>query len=259
MIAHRLAARIFSGIAGLALWLAAGAAVAQGREVVLAAPPALTEAGLLDFVLPRFALKNATRVRLVAPGDAAAQAALTADPQAGGSAAFTGRGQTWRLVVLEETEGTARLSDWLFSEAGRAAVASFEVDGETPFGEAAARHVAVATVDVEGDAARGERLSYAQCGRCHVVGAKNRLDGIGSTPSFPLLRAFPDWQSRFAGFYELNPHPAFTQIAEVTPPFDPQRPPPIAPMEMTQEDVDNIVAFVAGIAPADLGAPIASQ
>ena len=68
-----------------------------------------------------------------------------------------------------------------------------------------------------------------------------------------------NWQERFETFYVLNPHPAFTQIDEVPPPFDPARPSPIHPVEMTLEDLDEILGYVATMTPADLGAPIRHQ
>ena len=57
----------------------------------------------------------------------------------------------------------------------------------------------------------------------------------------------------------LNPHPAFTQVADVTPPFHEERPPPIIPVEMTLDDLQAILAYVAALEPADLGAPIRHQ
>jgi hypothetical protein len=73
-----------------------------------------------------------------------------------------------------------------------------------------------------------------------------------------VLRTLRDWEDRFQAFYVLNPHPAFTQVADVTEPFDPTRPSPIHTMEITLDDLENIMAFVQGIAPADLGSPIRS-
>ena len=70
------------------------------------------------------------------------------------------------------------------------------------------------------------------------------------------MRAFPDWVDRFMGFYALNPHPAFTQIEGVSPPFDEARPSPIVPMEMTLDEVDAVLAYVAAMEAADLGAPL---
>ena len=76
----------------------------------------------------------------------------------------------------------------------------------------------------DGDALRGEEVSLSHCGRCHVVSDKNRMNSIGSTPSFAVLRTLRDWEDRFQAFYVLNPHPAFTQITDVTKPFDATRP-----------------------------------
>jgi len=102
----------------------------------------------------------------------------------------------------------------------------------------------------------GEKLSLYHCGRCHRVSERNRMGGIGSTPSFRLLRSFEDWEGRFWAFYALKPHPAFTQIDGITEPFHEEHPSPIHPVMMTQEDLEAIVAFVRGIEPADLGGPL---
>ena len=238
--------------------LAAGPVPAQDRAFGLAVPGHLAESGFLDFVLPRFSLKTSVRVTVLPPADAGAHAALGPDKQ--GRAVFTGQGETWRLAVLDTgNPHVARFSDWLSSDPGQAAVAGFEVDGAAPFGPPEEEETQVVALDLGGDAARGADLSLSLCGRCHVVGDVNRLDGIGSTPSFAVLRTFGDWQRRFTAFYALNPHPSFTQVADVTPPFDPMRPPAIAPVEMSLDQLDDIVAYVAQIPPADLGPPIAHQ
>ena len=83
--------------------------------------------------------------------------------------------------------------------------------------------------------------------------------GIGSTPSFFVLRALKDWDIRFQTFYSLNPHPSFTQIAEVTEPFPVDRPSPIVPVELTLDEFDAILAYVSALKPADLGAPLQLQ
>ncbi len=74
-----------------------------------------------------------------------------------------------------------------------------------------------------------------------------------------MLRAFADWESRFSAFYVLNPHPSFTQIAEVTAPFPLHRPSPIVPVEMTLEEVEAVVAYVAALAAAGLGPALEHQ
>ena len=62
-----------------------------------------------------------------------------------------------------------------------------------------------------------------------------------------------------SAFYALRPHGAFTVIEDLTPAFDPERPPPIVPVEMTLDDLDDVMAYVATIPVADLGAAIQLQ
>jgi mono/diheme cytochrome c family protein len=114
-------------------------------------------------------------------------------------------------------------------------------------------------VSVEGDASEGAKLALAHCGRCHVVDARNPFGGIGSTPSFGAMRSAPDWLERFSAFWAFNPHPAFTQVADITEPFSDQRPPPIAPLELTLDEVMAITAFVATLPPKDLGARVQAR
>ena len=106
------------------------------------------------------------------------------------------------------------------------------------------------------DYAPGEKLTLFHCGRCHVINERNKYGSIGSTPSFGALRTLDDWEDRFNSFYALAPHPAFTQIENVTEPFPPHRPSPIHPLELTLQDIDTIREFARTIPPKDLGAPV---
>ena len=101
-----------------------------------------------------------------------------------------------------------------------------------------------------------EKLAFLHCGRCHVIGERNRMGGIGSTPGFAVIRTWPDWEAKMRGFYLLNPHPAFTQIEGVTDPFPADRPSPIHPVRLTEEQLARIIDYARRVAPADLGAPI---
>lgn len=222
-------------------------ALAQDKSFSLAVPQPLQDSGLLAFILPRFSLKTQTRITMVAEG-AARDAAFGST----GIVAFEGLGQVWRFEPGDDPDAQ-RFADWLRSDVGRDTVDSFLVDGVAPFTSEVEIKQVVAEVTFDGDVLSGEKASLTHCGRCHVVSDKNRMNSIGSTPSFAVLRTLGDWQERFQAFYVLNPHPAFTQIAEVTPPFDPTRPPPIHALQMTLDDLENILAFVQGIAPADLG------
>ena len=229
-----------------ALGLAAPA-LAQDRMFNLAAPEVLVESGLLKFILPRFSLKTQTRITLVeqgTPGDAAFGST--------GVVVFEGLGQVWHFAAGDDPEALV-FADWLRSDVGRATIDSFQQDGDAPFSSEVKVVQVVAEVAFDGDALRGEEASFIHCGRCHVVGDRNRMQSIGSTPSFSVLRTLGDWQDRFQTFYILNPHPAFTQITDLTAPFDKTRPSPIHVVALTLEDLENILAFVQGIEPADLG------
>lgn len=99
----------------------------------------------------------------------------------------------------------------------------------------------------------GQKATIFHCGRCHVVPGGNPFGSIGSTPSFAVMRNYPDWKDRFEAFYTEPPHVAVTQIEGVTEAFDPARPSPIAPMMLTEGDVAAILAFVETIEPKDVG------
>ena len=45
----------------------------------------------------------------------------------------------------------------------------------------------------------------------------------------------------------------------MTPPFDESRPPPIVPLRLTVAEIDAILAYVAGLTPADLGRPLIAR
>lgn len=235
------------GIAAALALLLATPAAAQDKLFTLSAPGALQDSGLLAFILPRFSLK--TQVRITVVDEGTASDAAFGDS---GIVAFEGLDRVWHLAPGDDPDAQ-RFADWLRSDVGRDTVDSYRLDGAALFTTEVKVEKVVAEVTFDGDALRGETASLTHCGRCHVISDKNRMNSIGSTPSFAVLRTLRDWQDRFQAFYVLNPHPAFTQIAEVTPPFDPTRPSPIHAVQMTLDDLENILAFVQGIAPADLG------
>lgn len=102
----------------------------------------------------------------------------------------------------------------------------------------------------------GEKLVYIKCGRCHVIGPSNRMGGIGSTPKFTVMRNWEDWEDKMRAFYALNPHPAFTQIEGITDPFPENRPSPISPVTLTEDELERIIDYTRGLAPADLGSEV---
>ncbi|WP_037296037.1 hypothetical protein [Roseobacter sp. AzwK-3b] len=231
--------------------------VAAAEDVRLAVPPALMDSGLLDYVVPRFSLKTGVRIDMVGAQDSA-DLALT--NQTAGTPVFQGPNATWSLMRLDTGNAdAARFADWLTGEIGRRTITAFEIDGTAPFSLPQEVRVKAVAVTFDGDAALGKTLSDEMCGRCHVVMDEKRMNDIGSAPSFFVLRAMRDWDSRFQGFFALNPHPAFTQIKDVTPPFPIDRPSPIVPVEMDLDQLEAILAYVSNIEPADLGAPIEHQ
>jgi len=232
----------------------AGGAVAQDRNLRLAVAPALVDSGLTKYLLPRFSLKTAIRIDLVKAGEADVRLGLR-----DGLPVILRGDQVFYVKKIGKGPKAARFVDWLGSEIGQRTIAAFRHNGVQIFTGAVNLAKVVAEVTFTGDIVAGEALSFRNCGRCHVIGPKNRMNGVGSTPSFALMRTFPDWQHRFEAFFTLRPHPSFTQITGVTEAFADHLPPMIVPLEISVDELDSILAFVATIEPADLGAPIAHQ
>jgi hypothetical protein len=236
---------------GLIALLFANPLGAQEKAFSLQAPETLTQTGFLKHLLPRFSLK--TGVRITLSDD-------TVDARFGsaGTPIFAQGDTVWHL---SKSDGpyTDAFQKWLLSDVGKRTIEAFAPDGEMLFNADVTKAVVAETVMLSGDVALGEKVSLTQCGRCHVVNDSNRMNAIGSTPSFALMRTFPDWQERFETFFMLRPHPAFTQVAEITEPFAAHLPSPIAPIEVTWDEVEAVTAYVGSITPADLGAPLQSQ
>ncbi|UWQ80361.1 hypothetical protein K3725_04940 [Leisingera sp. S132] len=230
------------------------AAAEEARLVRLHAPKVLEDSGLLRHILPRFTLKTQVKVELV--GLDAADLILGAE----GEALFAGAGATWHMQRMRQGhQGADKLAGWLRSEVGRRAIRGFAPEGVSLFAVVEAGSADPVSEGTAGDAALGLEVAQAECSRCHVVAEGAGIAGIGSTPSFRVLRSLADWEERFAAFYALNPHPAFTVVEEVTEPFPEDRPPPVYPVTLTLEDLEALLAYAAALAPADLGAPLQHQ
>ena len=230
-------------------------ASANDKLVQLYAPETLIDTGVFKHILPRFSLKTQVRVEVV---DDPATAQMVLGPT--GRALFAGVGAVWHMKIQEDHPGTKRLADWFTSDVGKRTVLAFAPDGATPiFQPPPETESVVAEVSLDGDAELGKSVAQSKCGRGHRVVNDGRMTGIGSTPSFFVLRTFEDWEVRFASFYVLKPHGAFTQIEDVTEPFPIDRPSPIVPVELTLDEVESLMAYVAAIEAADLGAPLEHQ
>ncbi len=237
----------------LVFW--AGVSAAEDRNLRLEAPDALWDSGLLKHLLPRFSLKTSIRFDTVEDGGD-----VRFELDGDGHRSLVLEGDLYTVYLADGADARAsRFLDWLKSEVGTRTLLAFNKDGRpevTLPGKVEAKVVEAAP---DGDAVLGERLALLHCGRCHVVSEKNRMGGIGSTPSFSVLRTLPEWRGRFDAFFALNPHPAFTQIPDVTEPFDPMRPPMIAPVELTLDEVAAITAYAATIAEGNLGGALVSK
>lgn len=225
--------------------------VAQEKAFSLQAPEILIKTGFLKHLLPRFSLKTGVRITL---SDDSTEAVFGN----AGTPVFASGDTVWHL---SKTDGpyTDAFEKWLLSDVGKRTIEAFARDGKALFSAEVTKAVVGEETVLTGDAALGEKVSLTQCGRCHVVNDSNRMNAIGSTPSFALMRTFPDWQERFETFFMLRPHPAFTQVTDITEPFAAHLPSPIAPIEVTWDEVEAITAYVGSITPADLGAPLQSQ
>ena len=224
---------------------------AENADFTVSAAREIRDTGFLQHLLPRFSLKHGVRIT---------QVDESGDVVIGGQGVpvFTGLDKVWS-VTGSKTAGAELFVEWLLSDIGKRTIESFKPDSvaifTTQFGDQTAETVLV----FDGDPVQGEALSLTHCGRCHVINETNRMKGMGQTPSFALMRTFDDWNNRFATFFVLNPHPSFTQIAGITEAFAAHLPPAIVPLEITQDEIDHILSYVATIAPADLGVPLQSQ
>lgn len=228
------------------------------QDLRLAAPADLVDSGFLKHILPRFKLKHRITVVPVAPGG---EAELSLDP---GSAppvfAPVAEGaQAFGLTVLTPGPEVEKFRDWILSDPGKSAIESFPRGGPPAYTTAFAQIIEEEVIEITGDAQAGARLALVHCGRCHVVDERNRMGGIGSTPSFGAMRGRSNWFEIFNAYYVANPHPSFTEVIDVTEPFDEQNLSHIAPVRITLEEIDAIVAFVETMTPKDLGKPVASQ
>lgn len=229
----------------------------EAREFRLAVAPEVADTGLIQHILPRFMLKTGRRGQPVPPGDMA-DIVIGPAPEAPGQAVMQRAGVVYRMHLATGNDAARRFADWLGSEIGQNTLAAYAPPDGPPFAPAP-REAEVAQPVIAGDPVLGRRVAERHCARCHRIHPEGRGIGIGSTPSFAALRSLPDWADRFAAFYALNPHPAFLRVEGISPAFDISRPPPIVPVLISLDEAEAVQAYVAGLAPADLGPPVAAQ
>ena len=231
---------------------------ASADDLTLRMPQGMLESGFHKQILPRFKFKHRLTITPVTDGEA--DMVFGAE----GTRIFSQiDGAETRLDILTEdpaqNEQAAVFLKWLKSGSGKAAVEGFKPDGVQVYTTEVTAVVIEAPEVFDGDTAQGSRLALVHCGRCHVVDKRNRMGGIGSTPSFAAMRGRSNWSDLFRSFFAHNPHPSFTQVEGVTEPFDPNRQVHVAPMEITLDEIEAITAFVATIEPKKLGRPVQSN
>jgi len=233
---------------------------AQDKRIVLASPADVAETEFWSYVLPRFKLKTGIKVVLGTTDQADVlifNDLNVPEPNSGRRLMVHGkRNQGYSVELQSDSAYAIRFVDWLLSEIGQRTLTGYRESDKQVYFPAAPDDLVEDVVIMTGNIVVGEDVSIRKCGRCHLVSEKNKYGGIESTPSFPALRTLKDWREKFAVFWTLNPHPSFTQIEEITEPFDPAYPPHIYPIFLTIEEVENIGAFMETITPADLGDPI---
>lgn len=233
----------------LATILATGPALAE--DLTLRMPQAMLDEGFDKQLLPRFKFKH--RIAVTPVGEGEADMVFGED----GNRVFQRiDGDVIRLQILTEDTDAKKFLDWLKSGPGKAAIESFAPDGKQVYTTEQAAVVVEKTETFDGDKQTGARLALVHCGRCHVVDDRNRMGGIGSTPSFAALRGRSNWSDLFRAFWAHNPHPSFTQVEGVTEPFDPNKALHVAPVEITMDEIEAITAFVATMSPKELGKPV---
>jgi mono/diheme cytochrome c family protein len=242
--------------------LAAAQAYADDAIMRVRMTDEMLAAGFDKHILPRFKFKHRIVLTAVDASDDC-EIALVVDGSDGAQVFATADGRAVRLVTVSDASGVAETAgtfrQWLTSTPGKSAVTGFAPDGVAMFTTETVAAVAKTTASVDGDVALGSDLAIRHCGRCHVVDDRNRMGGIGSTPSFAALRGRSNWSDLFLKYWTENPHPSFTHIAGLTEPFTSNRPTHVQPVELTIDDVEAITAFVGTLDALDLGAPIQSQ
>jgi hypothetical protein len=240
------------------LMVTLGSSVAAQEALTLRMPEAMRDNGFAQHLLPRFAFRSRIRI---SPVDPSAAAAMQLSQDGPGDAVLSdAEGHVYRLSVLDSDQAPpARVFvDWLQSDVGRAAISAFRVGDVAPYTPVEAIVAPVAAIVIDGDPVRGLDLSRQYCQRCHVVHPSKPFAGIGSTPSFAALKSMPGWQDSFAGFYAANPHRALIGVTGVTDPNHPDRPVPIAPITLTLDQINDILAYADSIEAKDLGMPVQS-
>ncbi len=93
---------------------------------------------------------------------------------------------------------------------------------------------------------KGYQIAREHCARCHVISDDNRMSGISSTASFPMMVNYlDDWELRFETFFARNPHPAHVRVDGSDPPS--AWPTGTVPVEITADDVESLLTYARSL------------
>ena len=241
------------------LFVITSAQTNYGDEITIEFPEELLMIEFEKYLLPRFKFKTRINVLVNKDGNSF-DAKLGIFPT--GLEVFSDlNGFIYKLETkTTNKERLHRLEtfvSWLTSPTGVMAIEDFSIEGAQVFKAVKNLEEKEDAEIFDGNIASGLRVSQKHCKRCHVVD-DNAFAGIGSTPSFHAMRTFDDWQERFTAFWTVSPHLNVISITEVYEAGSKSVPTTIAPIELSLEQIDDILAYVASIKPKDLGKPINS-
>jgi len=228
-----------------------------GNEITVEFPEELLMIEFEKYILPRFKFK--TQINILVNKDSNSFDANLGILSTGFEVFSDLNGFVYRLETkTADTERLQRLEkfvSWLTSPAGIMAIEDFAIEGAQVFKAVQYLEEKEEAEIFDGNIASGLGWSQKHCKRCHVVD-DNAFAGIGSTPSFHAMRSFEDWEERFRAFWTVSPHLNVISITEVYDAGSNLSPVVIAPIELTLDEVDDILSYVSKIVPKDLGKPI---
>ena len=88
------------------------------------------------------------------------------------------------------------------------------------------------------------------------VAAMSDSGDVGVVHSLKQHYGLLDWEERFRAFWTVSPHLNVISIKEVYDAGSKLSPVVIAPIELSLDDIDDILSYVSKIKPKDLGKPI---
>ena len=229
----------------------------SSEEIHLHFPEELLMVEFDKHILPRFKFKTQITINAV---NSFENSDASIGIKTNGTSIFSDLNDVIYKIKLSTTDESKlkkidRFIDWLKSSSGISAIEGFELNGAQIFKALQLEKKETQEFVFEGDDENGLLISKKHCKRCHVVD-DNAFAGIDSSPSFHAMRSFEDWEERFRAFWTVSPHLNVISIKDVYDAGTKFSPVVIAPIELTLDEVDDILSYVSKIKPKDLGKPI---